>query len=138
MISNFDFTNATVKMSPKFGTSYIAKPPGIDSTGFSVTLNPNYTMANIPMIIGTAAYWSNSGTLIYSQLSFGSSTGTTNAIQAKVTCTTSVTTSPTYGSPLTLTISGLSITSGVFGSASDISTGAPLNYALQVYLEILN
>jgi len=124
-------------MSPKFGTTYIAKPPGTDSTGFSVILNANYTMANIPMIIGTAAYWSSSGTLIYSQLSFGSSVGTTNAIQAKVTATTTLTTSPTYGSPLTLTISGLSITS-IFTSATNISNAAPLKYALQVYLEILN
>lgn len=158
LISNFNFSTsatanaaaATVTMSSKFGSTY---KPGLyntsgsllgsstDTTGFQVVLNSNYTMANIPMIIGTVAYWAGSS-LVYSQLKFGNTTGTTNSVQALLTPTAAnlnTSTGPNqYGAPLTLSITGLSITSGAFGSARDISTTAPLNYSMQVYLEILN
>jgi len=158
LISNFNFSTsatanaaaATITMSSKFGTTY---NPGLfdisgnllgtttDTTGFQVVLNSKYTMANIPMIIGTVAYWQGSF-LVYSQLKFGNTTGTTNSVQALLTPTLAnlnTSTGPNkYGAPLTLSITGLSITSGAFGSARDISTSAPLKYAIQVYLEILN
>ena len=54
-----------------------------------------------------------------------------------VTATTAIT-SPTYGAPLKLIITGLSVTSA-FSGAKDISAlEDDLKYSLQVFLEILN
>ena len=150
--ANFDFQNANVIMSSNFGTTYIPRyvldgsgnmsPTPTDGTGFTVILNQKYTMANIPMIVGTVAYWAGTF-MIYSQLKFGSSTGTTNSAQALLIPSNPLTSTDssgnlTYGAPLKLSIAGLSITSGALGSARNMSTTAPLNYAMQVYLEILN
>jgi hypothetical protein len=80
--TNFNFSTtgqvlprATVTISSTFGSNYT---PGIyvgddltgtptDTTGFSITLNPVYNMSNIPIIMGTIAYW-NGQKLNYMQI----------------------------------------------------------------------
>jgi len=152
---NFNFSTggstpkAIVDISTTFGSNYT---PGIyvdttltgpsnDTTGFSITLNPIYNMVNIPIIMGTIAYW-NGQKLNYMQIKFGNSSSS-NAVRATIVpgdlLSTNVNNIPTYGSPLELRIDGIS--SNAFTGAVNISSDtskAPLNYALIIYLELIS
>jgi len=143
--TNFNFSNvgstpkAIVDISQSFGSNYT---PGIyidniltgtptDTTGFSIRLNPVYNMSNIPIIIGTIAYW-NGQKLNYMQIKFGNSSSS-NAVRAAIVPGDL---SSSYGSPLQLRIDGIS--SNAFTGVSNISSSAQLDYALIIYLELVN
>lgn len=144
--TNFDFTNANVEISPRFGTgiapTFGYSGIGTDSTGFSLRLNSQYNLVRLPFLVGTIAYWDQScNKLTYVQIKFGNSS-TNNAVRARITPTQGYLTAinsnniRTYGSPLTLEVDGISSTA--FSGADNISSAAPLNYALTVFIQILN
>ena len=97
-------------------------------------------MAMIPSILGTVSYW-DGNKMTYMQIKFGNSS-TSNAVRATVMPTNSLSSVntnglPTYGAPLLLTVDGISSSS--FIGVTNISSGiAPLNYAIIVYLQIVN
>ena len=146
--TNFNFSNdgltpgAIGDISESFGSNYM---PGIyidnvltgtstDTTGFSITLNPIYNMINIPIIMGTIAYW-NGQKLNYMQIKFGNSSSS-NAVRAAIV-PGPLDGSGNYGSPLQLRVDGIS--SNAFSGASNISESiAQLKYALIIYLEVMN
>jgi hypothetical protein len=91
-------------------------------------------MLNLPMIIGTVAYWDNScKKLVYLQVKFGNST-TTNSVRATIMPSTPLS-SITYGAPLVLKIDGISANS--FSDVDNISSH-PLNYAIVISLNLIN
>jgi hypothetical protein len=146
-LTNFDFLNATRNISQTFGTGYT---PGIyvnnvisgsvtDTTGFAINIAPNYNMLNLPIIIGTIAYWDGQK-VNYMQIKFGNSS-TSNAVRASIVPINipginPSTNLPTYGAPLQLRVEGIS--SAAFSGVSNISSTAPLNYAIVIYLELAN
>jgi len=133
---NFNFQGAIVTIPESFGNqlSYTPLNGTSDTSSFSINLNSRYNMLNIPMIIGTVAYWDNScKKLVYLQVKFGNST-TTNSIRATINPSTALS-SATYGSPLVLKIDGLSANS--FPGVDNISSH-PLNYAIIVSLNLIN
>jgi hypothetical protein len=145
--TNFDFTNAVTSIPTRFGSAYtpgiyvnnILSGSGTDTTGFSITMPSSYNMSNLPLILGTIAYWDGQK-INYMQIKFGNSS-TSNAIRATIVpgnlaSRDPTTNAPTYGSPLQLRIDGVS--TGTFTGVSNISSAAPLNYALIIYLEIMN
>lgn len=133
-ITNFDFADANYDIPQAFGTGYSSLSAS-DSSGFSLTLNPSYNLANFPIIIGTLAYWDvSSNSMIYTQIKFGNS-NSTNAVRATVTRTSALF-SNNFGGPLTLTVDG--ITSNAFTGVGNISDVNPLNYAIIIYLQIMN
>jgi hypothetical protein len=100
---------------------------------------PVYNMLNLPIIMGTIAYWDGQK-INYMQIKFGNSS-TSNAVRAVIVpgnlaSRDPSTNVPTYGSPLQLRIDGIS--TSAFNSVSNISLSAPLNYALVIYLELMN
>ena len=145
--TNFDFTNASVSLNSRFGYNYTAgiyvqnvlTGTGTDTTGFSILMNSSYTMANIPIFIGTIAYWDGQK-INYMQVKFGNSS-TSTAVRATIVPGNILsrdpsTNLPTYGAPLQLRIDGISSTA--FNSVSNISLTSPLNYALIIYLQLMN
>jgi len=145
--TNFDFINATKNISPRFGSGYqagiyvnnVLSGSGTDTTGFSILMAPVYNMLNLPIIMGTIAYWDGQK-INYMQIKFGNSS-TSNAVRAVIVpgnlaSRDPSTNVPTYGSPLQLRIDGIS--TSAFNSVSNISLSAPLNYALVIYLELMN
>ena len=145
--TNFDFTNAVTTIPSQFGSNYTAgiyvqnvlTGPGTDTTGFSINMNSIYNMTNLPIIMGTIAYW-DGNKINYMQIKFGNSS-TTNAVRATIVpgnilSINPVTSLPTYGAPLQLRIDGIS--SSAFNGVSNISLTTPLNYALIIYLELVN
>jgi len=137
--TNFDFQDASVTLPGLFGSSYQPINGTSDTNGFSILLNPSFTMANIPSILGTISYW-DGFKMTYMQIKFGNSS-TSNAVRASVTPTNNLSSVnlnslPTYGAPLLLTVDGISSSS--FSGVTNISSSiAPLNYAIIVYLEIV-
>lgn len=145
--TNFDFINATKTISVGFGSGYqagiyvnnILSGTGTDTTGFSITMATKYNMTNLPIIMGTIAYWDGQK-INYMQIKFGNSSTSTSVraviVPGDLASRDSVTNLPTYGSPLQLRIDGISSTA--FTGVSNISLNAPLNYALIIYLELMN
>ena len=141
--TNFNFYAATLSIPPIFGSTYT---PGVvgnitptDTTGFSILLNSRYNMQSLPIIMGTVAYWDGQK-MNYMQIKFGNSS-TTNTVRATITPTLPLTTVNvhninTYGSPLTLTVDGISTTA--FNGVTNISSTPPLNYGIAVFLELMN
>lgn len=122
-----------------FGSGYLGG--GADSDGFSIFLNPVYDMSNLPIITGTVAYWDPTpsptyGKMNYMQMKFGNSSNS-QSVCMRIEPTTPITGVQTnLGSPLKLTISG--VTSTAFNNSVDnIGTGL-LNYAVIVYLQLNN
>lgn len=145
--TNFDFINATKSIPSRFGSGYqagiyvnnILTGTGTDTTGFSIMMAPTYNMLKLPIIMGTIAYWDGQK-INYMQIKFGNSS-TSNSVRATIVPTNiqevhPLTNVPTYGSPLQLRIDGIS--SSAFSGVSNISLTAPLNYALVLYLELMN
>jgi len=145
--SNFDFTNANVLLNSRFGSNYttnvyvggvIQSIAGTDTTGFTINMNPSYTMVNLPIFMGTIAYWDGSK-INYMQVKFGNSS-TSNSVRASIVPgnlnSRDEQNLPTYGAPLQLRVDGIS--SSAFNSVANISLNSPLNYALIIYLELLN
>jgi hypothetical protein len=145
--TNFDFINANVTLPTTFGSQYtpgIIVPPATipagttDTTGFVVLLSTNYNMVNLPMLMGTIMYWDGQK-INYMQIKFGNS-NTTNAVRATIVpgnlTSRDSQNIPTYGAPLQLRIDGIS--SAAFNGVSNISLTTPLNYAIAIYLEIMN
>lgn len=145
--TNFDFINATKSISPRFGSGYqagiyvnnVPSGTGTDTTGFSITMASKYNMVNLPIIMGTIAYWDGQK-MNYMQIKFGNSS-TSNAVRAVIVpgnlaSRDPLTNVPTYGSPLQLRVDGIS--SSAFTGVSNISLTAPLNYALVINLELMN
>ena len=132
---NFDFASATLDIPyPSFGQGY-ASLSGSDSSGFSLVLNSSYNLSNLPIITGTVAYWDvSAGQMIYMQIKFGNS-NSGNSVRARIMPTSSLFSS-SYGGPLTLTVDG--ITSNAFTGVGNISDTLPLNYAIVIYLQIMN
>ena len=138
---NFDFTNNTWPpiIPTTFGTGFIAgtedHPGGTDCDGFSLTMDPSYTMQNLPIITGTVAYWdSSSAKMIYMQVKFGNSS-ISQSICMTIEPTLPCDLSTNYGVPLKLRISG--ITKNAFNSVGNIGS-SPLNYAIIIYLQLNN
>jgi len=138
--TNFNFQDATLTLPACFGSGYQPINGTSDTNGFSILLNSNFTMATIPSMLGTVSYWDGTK-MTYMQIKFGNSS-TSNAVRATVTPTNSLSSVninglPTYGAPLLLTVDGISSSS--FIGVTNISSGiAPLNYAIIVYLQIVN
>ena len=145
--TNFDFTNAITNIPLKFGSNYLPgiyvnnliSGTGTDTTGFSINMNLMYNMLNLPIIMGTVAYWDGQK-INYMQIKFGNSS-TSNAVRAtivpgNISGRDPVTNNPTYGSPLQLRVDGIS--SNAFVGVSNISLNTPLQYALMIYLELMN
>jgi hypothetical protein len=133
-VTNFDFAGAILNIPLGFGTGYSSLSSS-DASGFSLTLNPSYNLVNFPIITGTLAYWDvSSNTMIYAQIKFGSS-NSTNSVRAVVKPTTPLF-SNNFGGPLTLTVDG--ITANAFTGVGNISDIQPLQYAITVYLQIMN
>ena len=145
--TNFDFINATRTISPRFGSGYqagiyvnnVITGTGTDTTGFSIQMASVYNMINLPIIMGTIAYWDGQK-MNYMQIKFGNSS-TSNSVRATIVptniqATDPLTNLPTYGAPLQLRIDGISSTA--FTGVSNISLNSPLNYALVLYLELMN
>lgn len=144
--TNFNFEDATTTISTAFGSDYeagiyiqnVLSGTGTDTTGFSIMMNSVYNMVNLPIIMGTIAYWDGQK-LNYMQIKFGNSS-TSNAVRATIVpgnlLSRDINNVPTYGSPLQLRVDGVS--SNAFNGASNISSNSPLNYALIIYLEIIN
>jgi len=145
--SNFDFTNAITNIPLKFGSNYLPgiyvnnliSGTGTDTTGFSINMNSIYNMLNLPIIMGTVAYW-DGHKINYMQIKFGNSS-TSNAVRAtivpgNISARDPATNLPTYGSPLQLRVDGIS--SNAFVGVSNISLNTPLQYALMIYLELMN
>jgi hypothetical protein len=145
--TNFDFINATRTITPRFGSGYqagiyvnnILSGTGTDTTGFSIMMASTYNMLKLPIIMGTIAYWDGQK-INYMQIKFGNSS-TSNSVRATIVPTNiqavnPQTNLPTYGAPLQLRIDGIS--SSAFTGVSNISLNSPLNYALVLYLELMN
>ena len=135
-IVNFNLQGATLNIPESFGNrlSYTPLNGTTDSSSFSINLNSRYTMLNLPMIIGTIAYWDKSSNkLVYLQVKFGNST-TTNSVRATIIPSTPLS-SITYGGPLVLKIDGISANS--FSGVDNISL-PPLNYAIVISLNLIN
>jgi hypothetical protein len=141
--TNFNFSSLPSQnyniIPEAFGSEYVGS--GVDSDGFSITLNPIYDMSNLPIITGTVAYWDPTpsptyGKMNYIQVKFGDITNN-QAVSMTVEPTTAITGVQTnLGSPLKLTISG--VTSAICNDSVDnIGTGV-LNYAVIVYLQLNN
>jgi hypothetical protein len=135
-IVNFNFQDAILNIPQSFGNqlSYTPLNGTTDSSSFSINLNSRYNMLNLPMIIGTIAYWDRtSNRIVYLQVKFGNST-TTNSVRATIVPSTTLS-SITYGAPLILKIDGIS--SNSFSGVDNISL-APLNYAIVISLNLIN
>jgi hypothetical protein len=133
---NFNLQGAIVNIPESFGNqlSYTPLNGTIDASSFSINLNSRYNMLNLPIIIGTVAYWDKtSNRIVYLQVKFGNST-TTNSIRATINPSTALS-SATYGSPLVLKIDGISANS--FSGVDNISVH-PLNYAIVISLNLIN
>ena len=98
-------------------------------------------MSNLPIITGTVAYWDPTpsptyGRMRYMQMKFGNSSNS-NSLTMTIEPTTPITGPQTnLGSPLKLTISG--VTSTAFNnSVANIGSGI-LNYAVVIYLQLNN
>jgi hypothetical protein len=132
--TNFDFTNATwpAIIPAAFGSGFTS---GTDTDTFSITMNSSYTMQNLPIITGTVAYWDDSSKkMFYMQMKFGNSS-TSNSIAMSIEPTSPYNLSTNYGTPLRLTISG--ITANAFTGVGNIGA-SPLNYAIVIYLQLNN
>jgi len=132
---NFNFNSPSwpTIIPATFGSGFNAG--GVDTDGFSLFLNSVYDMSNLPIITGTIAYWNTSlSQIIYMQMKFGNSS-ISNSACITVTPTTPVSVN-NNGGPLRLTVSG--ITSNAFTGVGNISTNSPLNYAIVVYLQLMN
>ena len=145
--TNFDFANAITTIPIRFGYGYVPgiyvnnvlSGTGVDTTGFSIMMNSSYNMVNLPIIMGTIAYWDGQK-INYMQIKFGNSS-TSNAVRAtivpgNISSRDTSTNVPTYGAPLQLRIDGVSSTA--FSGVSNISLNSPLNYAILIYLELMN
>jgi hypothetical protein len=140
--TGFDFSNPNwpTPVQSSFATGYTAgtqaNPGGTNTDGFSLMLNPSYTMVNLPIITGTIAYWNNSsGKMFYMQMKFGNSS-TSQSLSMTIEPTSAVNTLGNYGSPLKLQISGVTV--NAFSGVGNIGTVAPLNYAIAIYLQLNN
>jgi hypothetical protein len=133
---NFNFQGATTIIPDTFGGSYSPLNGTTDTSSFSIIMNSVYTMANLPIIMGTIAYWDDScKKMIYLQIKFGNSS-TTNSVRASIIPTQPVTSQHPYGGPLMLKVEG--ITSVAFTSIGNVSNTPPLNYAVVISLQLLN
>jgi len=132
--TNFDFTTLTSPTIPAaFGSGFTS---GTDTDTFSIIMNTTYNLQNLPIITGTVAYWDNSAAkMFYMQMKFGNSS-TSNSIAMTIEPTTTpYNLSTNYGTPLKLTVSG--ITANAFTGVGNIGA-SPLNYAIVVYLQLNN
>jgi len=132
--TNFDFTSVTLPTIPaQFGSGFTS---GTDTDTFSIIMNTSYNLQNLPIITGTAAYWDNSASkMFYMQMKFGNSS-TSNSIAMTIEPTTTpYNLSTNYGTPLKLTLSGIS--ANAFTGVGNIGS-SPLNYAIVVYLQLNN
>jgi len=141
----YNFSNLdNIYISPSFGSSFLATSSvssnPSDTTGFTIVLNSKYNMLNIPIMVGTIVYWDGTN-MNYMQVKFGNSI-TTYAVRSRIHPASTnyllrdIHGNPLYGSPLSLSVDGIS--SNAFTGATNISTTPPLNYAIAVFLEILN
>jgi hypothetical protein len=127
--TNFDFITPIIP--PAFGSGFTS---GTDTDTFSIIMNSSYNMDNLPIITGTVAYWDNSADkMFYMQMKFGNSS-TSNSVVMTIEPTTPL--NPTgYGTPLKLTLSGITVNS--FSGVANIGA-SPLNYAIVIYLQLNN
>lgn len=132
--TNFDFTNVTwpTIIPTAFGSGFTS---GTDTDTFSIIMNSTYNMQNLPIITGTVAYWDNSSEkMFYMQMKFGNSS-TSNSVAMTIEPTLPCDVSTSYGTPLRLTVSG--ITANSFTGVGNIGA-SPLNYAIVIYLQLNN
>jgi hypothetical protein len=132
--TNFDFTNVLPAsiIPTAFGSGFTS---GSDTDTFSIVMNSSYNLQNLPIITGTVAYWDNSaGKMFYMQMKFGNSS-TSNSIAMTIEPTTPYSPPTSYGTPLRLTLSG--ITANAFTGVANIGA-SQLNYAIVIYLQLNN
>jgi len=132
--TNFDFTSVTWPqiIPTAFGSGFTS---GTDTDTFSIIMNSTYNMQNLPIITGTLAYWDDSSKkMYYMQMKFGNSSPS-NSVSMTIEPTPPYNLSTNYGTPLTLTLSG--ITANAFTGVGNIGA-SPLNYAIVIYLQLNN